>query len=67
MFDNLANGFQALVALVTSQYTRGSALIAGGAAVGYWQDALGWYGGLFIAAMGFYVLGAAVVESAKKA
>ena len=67
MFDNLAKGYQAVVAIVTSPYTRGSALVGGGGVVGYWPDALGWYGGIAIAAMGVYVLIKSVVESAKKA
>jgi len=65
MFARLAAGWQSLVAVVTSQYTKGATIVVGGGAVDYFPAQLGRYGGMAIAAMGIYVLGKAIATSVK--
>jgi hypothetical protein len=65
MYARLAAGWQALVAIVTSQYTQGTAIVAAGGAIQF-IPALTEHGGAAVAAMGVYVLGKAIVASVKQ-
>jgi hypothetical protein len=65
MLDRLAKGFQALVALVTSPYTHGTAIVAAGGAIQF-IPFLTEHGGAAVAAMGVYVLTKAIVASVNK-
>jgi hypothetical protein len=66
MFERLATMYQTAVAVVTSQYTKGTAIVAGGGIIDWFPAQLGKYGGMVIAAMGVYVLGKAIVAIVKK-
>lgn len=65
MFEKLAEGWKASVAVVSSQYTHGLSIMAVGGTVDY-IPALHKFGGAVIAAMGFYVMVKAVWASVKK-
>lgn len=66
MFERLATGWKSAVAVVSSQYTQGAAIVGVGGVIDFFPAQLGKYGGIAIAAMGVYVLAKAIVASVKK-
>mgnify|MGYP003392990521 CR=1 FL=1 len=65
MFDRLAAGWKAAVAVASSQYTQDTAIVVAGGAIQF-IPFLTEHGGAAIAAIVVYVLCKAVVASAKK-